>query len=601
MRRIATSWAVGALALGVLGLGGSPASASTPTLTLTQPTTTAVNGAPFTLTATASEAGTVAFTANSTPIPGCAAEVANASSFVATCPWTPALNTTSPVSIGAALTPTVVADGVANATAISVNTTAVSLTGSTIYLGQNEKLTATAYSVGAVAFSEGANPVSGCTSVNNALNANSTAYTATCTITAPSAGAAVTATFTPTNGSYTGGAATYTFVVNSVVLSGGTGAVVGAATTITANANEAGTMQFDTVVASVPTVITGCGSVATTSTAVPYVFTCSYTPSAAGVAALQATLTAAGPTYETSANFNVTAADIVLSGGSAIYGVSPGTIVASTYTTGTVEFDTVVNSVSTPISGCSSVDTIGSSVPYVALCTWTPSAAGAATLVATLTPTTGSPVTSANFAVTVGAPIQGQEYPVSLYVDTILASGASGAIAPVVGAGCEITNEFFVGQTIVFRVYGNDAQLNGAPLTNLNVASATVTISGFSGSPLTLTYGSHSGVAFWTAPLPTGTTTGKYDTLGVIPYTVTFQTDAVPGVPAVTKTVNVYKKELVNVKVGGKVKKEWRRILVGTKSVTVTPAVPAIPGATGTFNSSFNPASQATLNAVPTV
>ena len=604
MRRFATSLAVGALSLGTLVLVGGTASAATPTLTLKQPSASAVNGAPFTLTATASEAGTVAFSANSAPIPGCATEVASGSgtTFVATCPWTPSLTTTSPVSIGAELTPSVAADGVADAAAVSVTTDSVALAGSSIYLGQNAKLTATTYSPGTVSFSEASTPLAGCTSLSNALNGNGTAYVVSCTITAPSTGGAISAQFTPTNVSNASGTATYNLVVNTVVLSGGAGAIVGAPSTITANANEAGTVQFDTVVSSVLTPITGCTAVTTTSTSAPFVFTCAYSPAAVGTSALQATLTpSTGPT-ETSANLNVTAADIVLSGGSAIYGVSAGTIVASTYAAGNVTFDTVTNSVATPISGCQSVATIGASVPYVALCTWTPSAAGPATLGATLTPATGPAATAATLAVTVGTPIQGQQYPISMYVDTIMGSGPTGTTtSPIIGAGCEITNEFLVGQTIVFRVYGNDAQLAGAPLTPVNVSSATVTVAGYSGSPITMSYGSHGGQAFWVGVLSTGTKSGQYDTLGVIPYSVTFKTMAVPAVPAVTKLVKVYKAELVTIKVAGKLKKVWRNVFVGWKRVIVKPAVPAIPGATGTFNSAFNPASQATLNAIPTV
>ncbi len=605
MRRLATSLAVGGLVLGVLGLTGGAASAATPTLTLTQPTTTAIDGAPFTLTATASEAGTVAFSANSTPIPGCATEVAlgSGSTFTATCPWTPPLTTTSPVSIGAELTPTVVTDSQAGATPVSVNTDAVAVAGSAIYLGQNAKITATTYSVGAVSFSEGGNPLTGCTSLANVLNGNGTAYVASCTITAPSSGGAITAQFTPTNGSYTSGSAIYNLVVNTVVLSGGKGAVVGAPSVITANANEGGTVQFDTVVSGVPTAISGCSAVTTTSTSVPYTFTCSYTPAAAGTTALQATLTpVSGPTETTPSTLSVVAADIVLSGGSAIFTVSPGIIVASTYAAGTVDFDTVVGAVSTAIPGCSGVATIGSAAPYVALCTWTPSASGPAVLGATLTPTSGSPVPATDLNVTVGTPIQGQQFPISMYVDTIMAGGPSGTpTSPIVGAGCEITNEFLVGQTIVFRVYGNDAELNGAPLTPVNVSSATISIAGFSGSPITMSYGSHGGEAFWIGVLSTGTGTGQYDTLGVIPYTVTFKTLAVPRVPAVTKVVKIYERRLVKIRVHGKIRKVWRRVWVHTKRVTVKPGKPGIPGATGTFNSAFNPASQATLNAVPTV
>jgi hypothetical protein len=485
---------------------------------------------------------------------------------------------------------------------VNVNTDAVTLAGAAVYLGQNAKLTATTYSAGAVAFSENSTPLTGCASVNNALNGNETAYVASCTITAPSSGGTITATYTPNNGSYASGSATYALVVNTVVLSGGAGAVVGAPTTITADASEAGTAAFSTDVSSVLTPISGCSSVATVSTAAPYVFTCAYSPSAVGTSNVEATITpASGPT-ETSTDWVVTASDIVLSGGSAIYGVSTGTIVASTYTSGTVTFGTVADSITTAISGCSNVATIGSAAPYVALCTWTPSASGATVLSATLTPTTGSAVTSSPFTVTVGTPIQGQEYPISMYVDTIIGSGASGTgSSPVIGSGCEISNEFIVGQTIVFRVYGNDAELNGAPLTSVNVSSATVTIAGYAGSPITMSYASHGTEAFWTGALATGTKSGQYDTLGIIPYTVTIHTDAIPAVPAVTKSVKEYKKEWVYVRVGKKIKKELRRVFVGYETVIVTPAVAAIPGATGTFNSAFNPSSQATLNAVPTV
>ena len=294
----------------------------------------------------------------------------------------------------------------------------------------------------------------------------------------------------------------------------------------------------------------------------------------------------------------MTAVDVLLAGGSAIYGVSSGTIVATADAAGTVNFFTVSGTTDTAISGCTNVAT-ATSAPFTALCTWIPSAAGAATLGATFTPTGGSAITATNLAVTVGSPIQGQEYPISLYVDTILASGSSGAAAPLVGAGCEIQNEFLVGQTIVFRVYGNDAQLGGAPLTTANVSSATVTIAGLT-APLTLAYGSHGGPAFWTAPLATGTKTGQYDTLGIIPYTVTVKTMTVPAVPAVTKKVTAYKTVTVRVKRGHKIVSIKRRVSY-KKVVIVTPAVAAIPGATGTFNSFFNPASQATLNALPTV
>ena len=176
-------------------------------------------------------------------------------------------------------------------------------------------------------------------------------------------------------------------------------------------------------------------------------------------------------------------------------------------------------------------------------------------------------------------PVQGTPGPIFLYVDTILASGSTGSLAPEFGAGCEITNEFILGQTIVFRVYGNDAALGGVALTPANVSSATMTIGGVS-TPLTLTYGNHGGVAFWTTPLATGTKTGQYSTLGILSYTVSFKTIAVA---AVTKQVTAYKWVYKTVKgVRKHVKVSYK------KTVTVTPAV---AGATGTFISNFNSAS----------
>jgi hypothetical protein len=210
---------------------------------------------------------------------------------------------------------------------------------------------------------------------------------------------------------------------------------------------------------------------------------------------------------------------------------------------------------------------------------------------ATFTPTDATDYATATatpIAEIVALPVQGTPSGhIALYVDTILASGSTGALAPTFGAGCEITNEFIVGQTVVFRVYGNDFDLNGAALTSANVSSATVTIGGVA-TPLTLAYGSHSGVAFWTAPLVTGAATGDYNTLGVISYKVTVNTIAVP---AVVKKVHATR--IVRTVRKGKV--TTRRVPY-VKTVIVTPAV---PGATGTFQSGFTSSSVATLNALP--
>ena len=287
------------------------------------------------------------------------------------------------------------------------------------------------------------------------------------------------------------------------------------------------------------------------------------------------------------------ATTIKLTDPKAVLGMGAATITATTSVAGTVDFTAGGAS----ITGCAAVVT-SAATPFLATCSWTPAAAGAISLGATFTPTDA--VDNANSTATpiaeiVAVPVQGTSTaPISLYVDTILASGSTGALAPVFGAGCEITNEFIVGQTIVFRVYGNDWNLAGAPLSPLNVSSATVTIAGVT-TPLALAYGNHSGEAFYTAPLATGTAAGLYSTLGIINYKVTVNTIAVP---AVTKKVRATK--LVPTLKNGK------RVIVHGKAAThrvtyqkTVVVTPAVAGATGTFVSNFNPASVATLNALP--
>jgi hypothetical protein len=288
-----------------------------------------------------------------------------------------------------------------------------------------------------------------------------------------------------------------------------------------------------------------------------------------------------------------TATTIKLTNPNAILGMGAATITATTNVAGTVDF----TAGTTSIVGCSAVIT-STVTPFLATCAWTPAAAGAISLGATFTPTDivdNADSTATPIAEIVAVPVQGTPTaPISMYVDTILASGSTGPLAPVFGAGCEITNEFIVGQTIVFRVYGNDWSLNGAALSPLNVSSATVTIAGVA-TPLVLAYGNHGGEAFWTVSLKTGTTTGLYSTLGIINYSVAMNTIAVP---AVTKKVRETKL-VATIKNGKKLVRNGKVVthrVAFLKTIIVTPAV---AGATGTFVSNFNPDSVATLNALP--
>jgi hypothetical protein len=286
------------------------------------------------------------------------------------------------------------------------------------------------------------------------------------------------------------------------------------------------------------------------------------------------------------------ATTVVLKGGSAVFGVSPGVITATASVPGTVSF----TAAGTVISGCAAVAT-ATATPFIATCSWTPAVAGSVDLGASFTPTDAvaySTAVAPIFNVKVGVPVQGAVLStVSIYADTINTTSDKGALAPKFGAGCSITSEFAVGQTIVWRVFANSADLGGAALTPLNVSSATVTVAGVD-VPLTLSYGNHSGAAFWTAVLKTGAAP-LYSTLGVINYKVTIATIAVP---AVTKQVKAVKyvptmKNKKHVVVNGK--GVFHQVTY-TKTVVVTPAV---PGATGVFQPAFTPLSQLTLNALP--
>lgn len=290
---------------------------------------------------------------------------------------------------------------------------------------------------------------------------------------------------------------------------------------------------------------------------------------------------------------------VVLSGGKAIVGQGPTGIIATTSVVGAVSF----TAAGVAITGCTAVATT-TATPFTATCMWTAKAPGPVILSATFTPTDTtnfSTATATAYTVNVAVPVQSVTglSPLPLYVDTIVASGKyATAIAPIYG-GCQITNEFLVGQTIVFRAYGY--ALDGTPLTPRNVSSATVTVQGVA-TPLTMSFANHGvtntiqgtdGTAFWTAPLFTGGT--GYSTLGLIPYTVTFKTIAVP---AVTKKVAAIKWVVLR-KAGKVVHVKGKLVYIAVKYMKTVIVTPAVAGATGTFTPNFNSASTATLNAVP--
>ena len=280
---------------------------------------------------------------------------------------------------------------------------------------------------------------------------------------------------------------------------------------------------------------------------------------------------------------------LILSGGSGVFNLGPIAINGTASSAGVVKY-LLGGQV---ISGCEAVATTVVT-PFVAKCAWVPAAAGPAVLTAEFTPldTTLTNATSNTLKVTIGVPVQGVVSPIHIYVDTILATGSTGALAPRFN-GCAIMNEFLLGQTIVFRVYANNADQGGAVMDSSNTAKAYIEVAGVK-DPIQLAYGNHSGVAFWTGVLKTGAAP-LYSTLGVINYKVTL----------VAKDSDTMK--VLSTKLAAKTNTDGSRVLDANgktvydrvtyyRTVSVSPA---LKGATGTWSSNFTQTSQLSLFAAP--
>ena len=190
-------------------------------------------------------------------------------------------------------------------------------------------------------------------------------------------------------------------------------------------------------------------------------------------------------------------------------------------------------------------------------------------------------------------PTQGVVSPIHIYVDTVLASGTSGALGPRFGVSCAITNEYIIGQGIVFRVYANNSDQGGAVMDSKNTAKAYIEIAGIK-DPLQLTYGNHTGIAFWTAILKTGAAP-LYNTLGVINYKVTM-------VAKDSTTMKVLATKLVAQVVNGKrvIGADGKSVYDRVSYYRTVSVSPALKGATGTFTPNWTAASLLTLFALPT-
>jgi hypothetical protein len=284
------------------------------------------------------------------------------------------------------------------------------------------------------------------------------------------------------------------------------------------------------------------------------------------------------------------ATTVVMSGGNGVFDLGPIVINGTASVAGSVAFS--VNG--KVVTGCEAVPTT-TVTPFVAKCSWIPSASGTTVITGVFTPTDAvnfAPATGNTLNVKIGIPVQGIVSPIHMYVDTILATGSTGALAPRFN-GCAIMNEFMVGQTIVFRVYANNSDQGGAVLDSSNTSKAYIEVAGIK-DPIQMSYGNHSGVAFWTAVLKTGAAP-LYNTIGVINFKVTM-------VAKDSSTMKVLSTKLTPRMENGK------RVLNASGGTvydrvsyyrTVKLDIP-LKGATGTWSSNFTANSQLSLFAAPT-
>ena len=125
-----------------------------------------------------------------------------------------------------------------------------------------------------------------------------------------------------------------------------------------------------------------------------------------------------------------------------------------------------------------------------------------------------------------------------------------------------------------------------------NTAKAYIEIAGVK-DPIQLSYGNHSGIAFWTAVLKTGAAP-LYSTLGVINYKVTM-------VAKDSSTMKVLSTKLAPRIVDGKrvIGEDGRTVYDRVSYYRTVQVNPVLKGATGTFTPNWTVASMLTLFALP--
>ena len=286
---------------------------------------------------------------------------------------------------------------------------------------------------------------------------------------------------------------------------------------------------------------------------------------------------------------------LVITGGSGVFGLDPVAVNGTASAPGVVKF--YANAVA--IVGCEAVAT-KTVAPFVAVCMWKASKAGLNGLSGTLTPTDLAAFTvidSAVLNVKVGVPVQTTGLstgtsPISMFVDTILTSGMTGVLAPRFN-GCAVMNEFLLGQKILFRVYANNADQGNDVMDPSNTAQAYVEVAGLK-DPIQMVYRNHSGVAFWSALLVTGTGPGQYSTLGTINYKVVMTAKD-------STSIKVLSTKLSAKKVDGKrvIGDDGRTVYERVSYYRSVPVSPALKGSTGVYYPDWAATSKLTLFAVP--
>lgn len=312
-----------------------------------------------------------------------------------------------------------------------------------------------------------------------------------------------------------------------------------------------------------------------------------------GVAVISAVALFGGAIVGSAPAYAAVTPTLVLSERAAVVGLGPVFITATASTAGNVKF----SEAGIVIKGCEAVATTTVS-PFVARCSWTPAKGGPTVLTGTLTPTDAVNFTVADappFTARVGVPQQGTVSPIHIFADTVLASGAQGPLAPRFGTGCNVTNQYILGQRIVFRIYANNADEGGVAMDPRNTEKAFIEISGVK-DPIPLRYGNHSGGAFWVALLPTGPAP-LYNQLGVINYKITFVAK-----PTTTVKVLSTKRVIVRDAAGALVLNEAGNMTFKWVSYYRDRKLPTpIQGATGTYSPTWAATSSLlTLYALPT-